>query len=219
MDAWLDSLNTLIENPSENYRAVGAAIAIVVVLITIIVLILIALALPARGTASASAASKATAAPKKQRTRRARWTARLIGFGVFILTITVGLTVSAFAWYRTTSTSDYCGRSCHEMSDASASWAISSHKHVPCVRCHEGQERSDIPKNISLRIGCLYYHAARSQGPQRPVPVDRCLSCHIGLLDTELTASNGESFTHRTDAPESLYDCESCHEKPGHSKL
>lgn len=210
VDAWLKSLNTIIENPSENYRAVGAAIAIVVVLFTIIILMLIALALPEK-------TSPATAAPAEAKPRpRVRWSMRFLGCGVTIVVILVGTALAAVAWYRSTSSSDYCGRSCHQMSDAAASWATSTHSNIPCIRCHEGQGRSEVLRNAATRLSCLYLHLTNAQSPERPVPPSRCLSCHTGLLDTELTAVNGETFVHRVDAPESESDCGACHGKQGH---
>ncbi len=205
MSGRMQALRTLIQDPSSNFAATGAAIAVVVVFVIVLALILIAFALPGRSPATTEQSSAA------RRRKMPRWLATLGGTAVLV----VGVLAALAWWYQATSTPTYCTRTCHAMAAPTQTWTTSAHAQVPCVRCHEGKPWESMPAAIAQRSYSLYLEVTGSNAKRQPVPMANCLNCHVGLLDEQLTGRNGEPFAHREllgDYP----DCTACHGKQGH---
>jgi len=198
MSPSLSALRTLIEDPSNNYAAVAVAIAVIVTFVLLLIMLLVAFALP--------------------RARRERGSRAASGCGVFVLAVAivaVGLGVASLVWYRSTSTSSYCATTCHEMSKAAASWSVSAHATVACVDCHEADQYRGALRNSYTRIRDLWDHAGGRGTVRRRVSQSTCESCHEQQFGNQLTARNGETFTHSQvvgDKP-----CEACHGTQGHT--
>lgn len=210
MQDWLEAVRTLVRDPSSNFAALGTAIAIAVIVIIIGVLLMVAFVLPqghAEHSPAGTVADKAAAAQRRAR-RRGAWAT-----GVVI--VAFGLLAAAAAWYQTTSSNEYCTRTCHSMARAVETWQASPHAGVACVRCHEGTQWKTVLAGTFQRAACIYYEVSGRRAPRRKVPSANCLSCHDGLLDQPLAARNGEQFTHR-DIVDDKTDCASCHGPQGH---
>ncbi|TLM97255.1 MAG: hypothetical protein FDZ75_04975 [Actinobacteria bacterium] len=208
MQAWLDSLRTLVRDPSSNFAALGTLITIVVILVIVLVLVMVAFSLPVRtGQTVGESATQAT--PRARRANRA--VAWLTGLAIFV----IGLGAAAALWYQATSSNEYCTRTCHAMAEPSRTWEASPHASVSCVRCHEGVAWTSMGTGLYRRSRSIYYQISGRRAPRTTVPQTICLSCHEGLLDDTLTARNGEQFRHR-DIVEPDTDCASCHGPQGH---
>lgn len=209
MSDLFESIQRLLLDPTGNAAALAAAVSIIVLLVLVAVLVLLALALPDRDMAARPSETDEQAASRLAARRRAR------------LTVLAVVAVASFAaivvWYQSTSSTRYCTRVCHQMAEPAATWRASSHASVSCTRCHEGRPWVSFPEGVAGRARSLYLYAVGGKGGSSTVPAERCIDCHTGLLDEELTALNGETYVHRDD-----YDagrtCRSCHGKQGHER-
>lgn len=207
MSERLAALRELLENPASNPSALGAAIAIVVLIVILIALILIVLALPDRDEDNETPEGELPA-------RRKRPTPFLSALAAWMLAVTT-LGVGVLIFYESTSSNEYCTQTCHAMAKPSATHAASAHKSISCVRCHEGRKWDSMWTGLGARANSIYlqYSAAESNGAN--VPESRCLECHRTAMRIELTARNGEQFTH-TDLPNNGSGCSRCHGDQGH---
>ncbi len=205
----IEALRALLQDPSSNFAATGTAISILVLLAVIFVLLLIAYALPTREDIEDHIERATTGTVSKR--RMPRWLAALFGVALAALVL---LGATAF-WYQSTSTNEYCAQTCHAMAGPAEKWAISSHAGVSCIRCHEGVQWQSFGAGVEGRARSLYYQLTGRKAQGRGVPAKNCLSCHIGLLDAQLTARNGEPFTHAALLKEDT-SCTSCHGPQGH---
>jgi hypothetical protein len=208
MRSLTQALRTLIQDPSSNFAATGTAIAIVVLAVIILVLLLIAAVVPSRRDSH----------PASDATPGRRRLSRLGAWGVGMLIVAIGAIISDAAWYQITSPTEYCTSTCHAMAKPAATWAESAHTSVPCIRCHEGEKWSSFPVGVASRARSMYYQITGVKARRRIVPAEICLSCHIGLLDTRMTARNGEGFYHRQLIGKRT-DCSGCHGAQGHVPL
>ena len=208
MNIEFQALRSLMIDPSSNYTALAAAIAAVVVLVLILVFAAVALILP--GDRPKSLPDDSSNHDGRRRRLVAGKGALIVGLVVF------GLTAAFVIWYQTTSSNEYCGRTCHAMAAPAATWKRSPHSSVACVRCHEGTGADALSGAVSTRFYDLYLNTLGRSSELRHVPAGRCLDCHSTVLDMPLAARNGEPFLHREALAEDI-PCESCHGSQGHA--
>lgn len=209
MQERLEALQRLLQDPTGNTAALGAAIGIIVLLVIIVVLLLLALALPGRDEQA-----DAEEDPDASRVRRsAKVRARLAALVIVLLASVVAVA----AWYQSTSSIRYCTRVCHQMAQPAATWRASSHAGVPCTRCHEGRPWVSFQEGVVGRARSLYLYATDGEGGGRSISADICLDCHRAVLDETVTALNGEIYVHRSDFEDGRR-CEDCHGMQGHVK-
>jgi predicted CXXCH cytochrome family protein len=147
---------------------------------------------------------------------RARWllirgASLLAGFFVFLLLLT-----ASAGWY--TSRSEFC-RSCHIMEPYYVSWQESSHRDVPCIKCHFAPGFGEKVRGKMLGLVQLAKYVTRSEGP-RPaaeIPDASCLrsGCHETRLLSGAVDFQGIPFDHTPHLEELRRDkqlrCTSCH--------
>ncbi len=216
----LDALRELIRLPQQNPQAVGVAIAIVVLLAIVLVLLLIAIALPGRRAktpvpepepeeASADLGFLARLAHRRRLAKR--WESILVTLTI----LAIGLLAAGATWYHTTSSNEYCTRTCHAMSKPADNWRFSSHAEIDCVRCHEGPPWVSMPTALVARSRSLYYELTETSATPRPVPEEACLQCHEGLKTQTIVGRNGGLFTHGMVMSRER-TCKTCHGAQGH---
>ena len=217
MDLKLAAFRALLRDPSGDYTAVAVAVAALVTLGLVVVLALIASVLPGRhspeGDGENTGADTSTELPVRRRKRLG-----YAGAAVVTVIAVAGAIGAGALWYRDTSSTAYCAQSCHSMSKAVLSWQNSPHAAVPCTRCHESANRRAIPQIAATRLYYVYLQITGGSARANPVPTARCIACHNEVLDTRLTARNGEIFTHRSLLEETS-SCATCHGQQGHKGL
>jgi nitrate/TMAO reductase-like tetraheme cytochrome c subunit len=109
------------------------------------------------------------------------------------------------------SKSDYCGSTCHEMTEAYKSWELSAHYAndngvvAECVDCHLPPKEKFFTHMIAKayaggkdywvhHFGGEYDEQKMREEVLGSMPNERCLSCHKGLLVKPSTAAAG--FAH-----------------------
>lgn len=220
------ALRWLLQDPSGNTAAAGLAVAIVVLAVIVVALALIAFALPTRravramqpdapetenDTGTGTGTDELVLGPRRSPTRTPGWVVALV-----VATIVVaGALGGSLVWYRSTSSEEYCTRMCHAMAEPSETWATSAHAGTSCVRCHEGRSWFSFGRAVRLRSYSLYLQLSGARPRRIPVPATTCFECHRKLLDRQMTARNGEPFTHREVLAERP-ECIACHGQQGH---
>lgn len=200
----LSSLKSLFSQPAANPQAVAVVIAIVIVFVLVVAFVLIGLALRSRDTAEEDEAAR------RDLTRR-----RATGCAASLAIVVLGVVAATAIWYRSTSTNAYCASTCHAMATPARTWAASSHARITCVSCHDGSGLRNVPTAIVQRVSCLVAVVNHKPSRRFPVPDARCLGCHSSILDTKMSARNGEPFTHR-EVLAAGASCASCHGEQGH---
>jgi len=158
--------------------------------------------------------------PMRQKLRALRRTARWLliraamlvsMFLLFLLVVTGGA-----AWY--TSRSEFC-KSCHIMEPYFKSWQESSHKDVPCIKCHFPPGFAEEVRGKMLGLVQLAKYVTQSAGP-RPaaeIPDASCLrsGCHETRLLSGRVDFHGIPFDHTPHLGElrrgKQLRCTSCH--------
>ena len=204
MDLKLSALRELLRDPSANYTAVAVAIATLVTFFLVIILALIAAVMPSHRPLVAT--GQAATSPRLG----------TLGSIMISLIVIMGIGAAAGLWYQQTSTDVFCAQTCHSMKQAALTWARSPHSTVSCIRCHEDPGLRNVPRNSAYRLFYVYREFVKS-GRTIPlaVPAYRCISCHDDILDTPLTARNGDPFTHRQTVADGT-SCRTCHRSQGH---
>jgi nitrate/TMAO reductase-like tetraheme cytochrome c subunit len=150
----------------------------------------------------------------------------LAGFG-FAIVCFIAVTAAS----KPFSTSQYCGSKCHEMTEAYATWELSSHYAnsngviAECIDCHlppkdkffahmaakiyEGGK--DIYKH---HFGGQYDGERIRKQVLEKMPNDRCIHCHSGLLvkpGSSAARIAHQEMLNNPDEPE--IRCVECHEQ------
>lgn len=206
MEKWLETLQKLVQDPAQNPAAVGIGVGIVVVFVVIIVMLLVAAALPSTSKRNVPAEQ-----PLDKPRRVSPHVTMLLGIA-FILALAVA---SVAVLYDQTSSSEYCSRSCHAMSKASAAWELSAHKEIDCVRCHEGREWASFLTGVTNRMACVYAQKTGKPGRDRQVAASACIACHTSMSRRTVIGRDGNEFLHDS-AYSSGASCTGCHEAQGH---
>ena len=148
--------------------------------------------------------------------RRLRWVITrgliVLGAGLFFLLVMV----ASAAWY--TSRPEFC-RSCHIMEPYYVSWQESSHKDVPCIKCHFAPGIAEKVRGKMLGLVQLAKYVTASEGP-RPaaeIPDASCLrtGCHESRLLAGRVDFQGIPFDHAPHLKKirrgKQLRCTSCH--------
>ena len=156
--------------------------------------------------------------PALERTpwQKVRW--YLLRAGAFLgaLVLVLVLGTAGAAWY--TSRSEFC-RSCHIMEPYYVSWQESSHKDVPCIKCHFPPGVAEKVRGKLLGLVQLAKYVTASEGP-RPaaeIPDASCLrsGCHETRLLSGKVDYHGVPFDHAPHLEElrrgKKLRCTSCH--------
>ncbi len=131
------------------------------------------------------------------------------------------LTVAALVAARSTEGSSFCGDTCHEMGPYYATWQRSSHKDVPCVRCHIKPGAVEFVKAKTSALREVYVHVAgqvkQPIAVTRHIPNSTCESCHLpgkGVDPLTLPGVSSVSFSHKDHAR--VAHCIDCHSQVVH---
>lgn len=208
MSERIDALRELLANPTSNPAALGAAVAIAVLIVVVIALILIVVALPDRRRQEDD--DESGALPP----RRMVATPFVNALAAWILAV-VTLAVGVVIFYESSSSNEYCARTCHAMAKPAATYEASAHRDIPCIRCHEGRKWQSFWTGLSSRFHSIYLNYSDARPTGATVPEGRCLECHSAAMSIELTARNGEPFRHR-ELPGNGQGCRRCHGEQGH---
>lgn len=144
----------------------------------------------------------------------------------------VGAGVLYYAGNAYTSTSEFCGGSCHAMDEQYAAWKSSSHfnpktpgaKRAECIECHflPGEKKSFKAQMEGARHLAAYLYDPEAPLPIRPVVKDgACLrsGCHAkeAFQDKELKFTEKAVFKHKVHFEKGLdgrnVACDNCHFK------
>ena len=207
MNARLQMLRALAQNPAGNPVATAFAVAILVCALLLVIVALLAWALPAR-------------TPHHRRKRRRRvsedgTTRPRHPYGGLVLTVVVAAAAVALG-YGTTAQTSFCASVCHATSKAAESWRASPHSGVPCIRCHEGiPVLSAVPALFSRAYSAYAEVTRREGGHASAVPSSRCLDCHSAVAGNLTVNSAGLAMRH-SDVIAAGAACEDCHGMQGH---
>lgn len=156
---------------------------------------------------------------------------KTVGLGLVALLVLLVITLGGVGAY--TSSSDFCGGSCHTMDEQYAAWKKSKHFstnneggiQAECIDCHflPGEKRSLHAQFVGLRHLFAYLADSDAPLPIRPVVKDgSCLQsgCHSReeIANEELVYINNTRFKHDVHLSEKALDgrgvdCETCHFK------
>ncbi len=157
------------------------------------------------------------------------WGTMAIGFAVVAIVLAGGL----YAQATYTKQPEFCGGSCHAMSEQYTSWKTSKHHaknnetahEATCVDCHvlPGEENSLKEKYRGLRHLAAHLYNKNAHLPIRPVVRDEsCLrsGCHAkaDIQDKEIKFSEKVRFKHKPHFGDKALtgenlSCETCHFK------
>lgn len=210
MGGILQTLQVVLQDPSQNYRAVGVGIAIVVLAVISLVLLAVFFALP-----RPEEYEERELEPRAREQVRQYRRVRSASYGVVALMAVLAAGAAAVVWRDATSSNEYCTTVCHRMAEPAQSWRVSAHSAVDCIRCHEDGDPSSVLPSVASRLRSLGYEITGASSPGAIVPETRCLGCHGGMMADTLVARNGEPFTHR-EALSDGRECTSCHDAQGH---
>lgn len=136
-----------------------------------------------------------------------------------------------------TSKSEFCGRSCHEMKAAYASWELSAHGannygfRVECVDCHLPSKEDGYFAHVFAKafkggkdvfkhylIGGYDIEKARAKAREH-MPNKRCMRCHDSLLTKPgSSAARRAHMEVLNPADELKIKCIECHEDVAHQR-
>ncbi|TET52949.1 MAG: hypothetical protein E3J54_05350 [Actinobacteria bacterium] len=116
----------------------------------------------------------------------------------------------------TTAPSPSLCRLCHEMQDEYYTWKQSSHRNIPCARCH--QKPGLLGQGVQ-RLRLLGMIFAKTTGSyQNPisarVPNSICTSCHAKVIQQTITV-NDIRVSH-TEIVQGGFNCGNCHNSVVH---
>lgn len=152
------------------------------------------------------------------------------------ITIVVGIVVLSGAWFAQeayTSRSDFCGGSCHTMTEQFTAWKNNKHhasknkagKQAECIECHflPGEKHGFKAKMEGLRHLAAYLYNPEAPLPIRPVIKDgACLQsgCHSvdKFQDKEIKFTEKIRFKHKVHLGDKALKgqkltCDTCHFK------
>jgi nitrate/TMAO reductase-like tetraheme cytochrome c subunit len=149
-----------------------------------------------------------------------------------VAVVLLGAGVLYYAGNAYTSTSEFCGGSCHTMDEQFAAWKSSSHfspktpgaKRAECIECHflPGEKKSFKAQMEGARHLAAYLYDPEAPLPIRPVVKDgACLrsGCHAkeAFQDKELKFTEKAVFKHKVHFEKGLggrnVACDNCHFK------
>jgi nitrate/TMAO reductase-like tetraheme cytochrome c subunit len=101
--------------------------------------------------------------------------------------------------------------SCHEMRSEHAAWRQSTHKEIPCNRCHQDPGFLGQARQRTRILGMVF---AKTTGVyQKPIsgriPNNVCLSCHSDIVNKTVTA-NSFRMSHK-ETIKNGWNCGMCH--------
>lgn len=132
------------------------------------------------------------------------------------------------------SKSQYCGTACHEMDSAFKSWQLSIHGgnkkglRAECIDCHLPSKDNYFTHLIAKGyaggkdtfkhlIGSEYDVEKNSEKILEHMKDERCMSCHVDILTSELATETHREILTFSD-PEEETRCVDCHEEVGHQR-
>lgn len=188
------------ENPREFLFLVGLIIVLLFLILTIVALFFVE-------PSKKEAAKEKEAARKKIFPKISR-----LNLGIFLLTIFFLIIISGSVY---TSSPSFCS-SCHEMKSYYKSWQKSSHKEVPCLRCHGEPSWTGLFINkIKLGQEAIRYTTGSYQKPITSRLKDiSCLSCHRERME-KTVIGRAVRVSHR-ELLKSRYKCTDCHSTVAH---
>jgi nitrate/TMAO reductase-like tetraheme cytochrome c subunit len=142
--------------------------------------------------------------PSPGRPKRRRWWVVLVVV-VCVLAILVG---GAFAAAEYTAKSTFC-ITCHEMDPYYASWQKSTHKEVPCIKCHIAPGFLHFVETKAYALREVYVHVTgQVKAPlavTANIPNASCERCHtVPPPDVQL---GNASFSHQKHQTVQCIDC------------
>jgi len=154
--------------------------------------------------------------PSATKWQRLRWIlVRLATFGAVAMIVLVFISATA-VWY--TSRPDFC-RSCHIMEPYYVSWQESSHKDVPCIKCHFAPGALEKARGKLLGLVQLMKYVTSTEGPRPAAEISDASCLRSGCHETRLLSGkvefHGIPFDHTPHLENVLRDkklrCVSCH--------
>jgi nitrate/TMAO reductase-like tetraheme cytochrome c subunit len=139
----------------------------------------------------------------------------------------VVLMVAAFAAAGYTERSSFCISACHEMQPYGASWRVSAHKAIPCVRCHIKPGVVELAEAKVSALREVYVHfAGQIKKPiavTEHIPDGTCAStgCHApGSVKDPATLAglSPVTFSHKAHAARNI-TCITCHSQVVHRNV
>ena len=122
------------------------------------------------------------------------------------LLFTLGAVAFAGAGYAYADSAQFCGGTCHSMTEAHASWQVSNHKQLKCTECHlpQGDVVTKMVTKAKTGMNDTYhevlkdYPAAMQISPEgKAIVQENCLRCHQSTVENTPMAAGG--------------DCQKCH--------
>ncbi len=150
-----------------------------------------------------------------------RFWRRRLGKVVIVLAVLAGALVGAsLAAASFTEGNNFCATACHEMKPFAATWQVSSHKNVACVRCHikPGTVQLIAAKGSALRE--LWKHFTRTNDAPvyvtRYIPDSTCTAagCHASGSLKDPIKWGTSSFSHAGHTQ--VGTCVACHSQVVH---
>lgn len=213
MNAYLEEIARIIKDPASNLT-VAALLAAALTLGVLIVVLALLVAIVGRERRTGSAPRQSGSGAGRQssgilhgRRRPPAWLPWLL--------IAAAL-LSALYAYHATSSDRFCSSACHAMSSTSPT--APEHRHVPCVRCHEGRPWLSMPL-AAIQRGRYAVSSLLGRTPDGAViPPDRCLSCHERDIERTAESTAGIRMSHE-EPLDAGYPCDACHEEAAHVRV
>lgn len=207
-----NAIHQLIVDPTSNLVAASLGLAIVVIFVLMLAIAALALLLPHEDEDDAAEdetpAEVVAPEPPQAAKRAARpWVRTAV--------VVALLAVAAGSAYAGTSTTEYCGNTCHSMVEPASGWKRSPHAKVACVACHESSAFTGVVSRARHA-----FDAATGQGtaPQATVSGVACLHCHRKIARQTVTTKGGVRVRH-ADFLSAGMTCTECHENVGHTAV
>ncbi len=204
-------LSELARNPGSNPTATAIGVAFIAILLLLVIVSLLAWVLPgssgprSKQPVKRKAAPAPVAPPSKARVLAER------------LAATVLVVAAVGVFYGVTSTSSFCGTTCHGMAARNESWTKSSHTAVACVRCHEGVPVVSAVSALFTRSHSVYAQVTGQVAPGgSSVPASRCLGCHAAIEHGVVVSKTGLAMSHEQVIAQGS-TCDDCHGQQGHT--
>lgn len=226
MQPYLETLASVIDDPTSNLTAAVLLLAAVFLVLLIVVVLILVLIAPSHDAKPGQAAA---AAPSRKRERKpgkpnilSQVLNRLGGIWdsipstMRIVSATLLVAITTAGTYAATGTDRYCAEGCHQMSEAAETWAASSHGGVRCVRCHEGRPVTSAAIAVVTRSGYVVGSLTGGEPDEVTIPGSRCLHCHATVLEGSIETTGGIRMDHAAPVTAGV-TCFECHPDTGHA--
>lgn len=111
-----------------------------------------------------------------------------------------------------TSTSEFCGSTCHEMSPMYQSWQMSAHKNVSCDACHVEPGVKGLVKAKANGLKEVYVHVTSSNiNPKASKDDFNCYSCHQDKVKVNTSKALAAKDPHTIKHFDNGMTCVTCH--------